>query len=521
MLNDSMNENGRLPSSFGMTYRKTLITFPLRKLILEWTPGDPATLTKTLYAGEKLEEKSTFLLPPDAEKAVGAFLKEKGFLKPEREERVRGYAGASFFTEIRTGGALYTVTTSDPPTAGIRAFPELEELLLSFASDENALGERCGENQRKEPLRVDPTGKKGNVPLTNAGDVTMKETEALLEQTFGGCEPGAAVLIARGDRILFDRGWGKADLVTEAEADGDTFFNIASCSKQFTAVGILQLAAAGKLSLTDPVSRYFPSFRAGFWRDITVGHLLSHSSGIPDKRGYLTRKQLIECDDTLAVEYMETLDELDFLPGTAYEYENPTFVLCGKLIEMISGLPFAEYMRKNVFDPAGMEETLYFDPARQDLIPRMAHGYVRSEVGEGWEECDYGEETCFATRPDGGLYTSTHEFFAWEKALREGRVLPPEYVRLAQSGVIPVTGSPYCEYQSRPNTWYGYGWFIEPRIDGISERVVYHTGDNGGFKILAARYPESDTLLLIFSSHPEYERYGLKNKIEAQLGIRK
>lgn len=365
-----------------------------------------------------------------------------------------------------------------------------------------------------------------------------KEAVAKLDQLcsslFPADEPGAAVLVLKGDDILFDKGYGIADIETRKPIDGNTFFNIASVSKQFTAVAILQLAEQGKLSLEDPVSKFFPEYKAPFWKDIQIKHLLSHSSGVPDARGGIPREMKIKGDEALAMSYLPTLDYLHFEPGTAYEYINPTFVLCGAIVEKVTKMPFTQYVTENIFRPAGMLQTLYFDPQHQELIPNMAHGYEYADVEDmpeertadsqpsdepkKWYEYDYGEETFFATRPDGGIYCSTHEFALWERALRENKVLEEANRVDAQSPHIYASDSPWSDYQNRPNTWYGYGWFIEPKTDTTKE-VIYHTGDNGGFKILAARYPEDNALVLVFANRADWDRYAVMQQIESIFGF--
>ena len=354
--------------------------------------------------------------------------------------------------------------------------------------------------------------------------------DAICSAIFPDNEPGAAVLVLEGDKVIFEKGYGLADLGTGARIDGNTSFNLASVSKQFTATAILQLVEKGKLKLTDPVAIFFPEFRYALWKEVRIKDLLSHSSGVPDERGYLTREQKIAGDEDLATEYMKDLDHLHFLPGSAYEYVNPTYVLLGKIVEKVSGEPFTEYVRKHVFEPAGMDRTVYFDRDRQDLIPSMAHGYEYADVSDmpeertagdmpdkkDWYEYDFGEETFFATRPDGGIYTSVREFVKWEKALRANTLLGPELTAEAMSPHTLVSGSPWSDYQNRPNTWYGYGWFIEPATESSPLRV-YHTGDNGGFKILAARYPDQDVLILVFANRSDWDRYTLMLDLEKTL----
>ncbi|MCQ2148026.1 MAG: beta-lactamase family protein, partial [Bacteroidales bacterium] len=342
----------------------------------------------------------------------------------------------------------------------------------------------------------------------NSTAALEKQLDSIATAWFPEGEPGAAILVVKGDEIIFDKGYGIADIESGAKIDGDTFFNIASCSKQFTAVAALQLVQKGLISLSDPMGKYFPEYTDPLWQKVTVAHLLSHSSGIPDLRGYLTREAKVNGDEDLATEYLATLDHLNFEPGTDYEYINPTFVLIGKLVERVSGMEFTQYVHDNIFVPSGMNETLYFDRNHQDLIPRMSHGYEYADVedmpeertaAEGkssepknWYQYDFGEETFFATRPDGGIYTSTHELVKWEKSIRNNTVLSEELFNDAFTPHTLVSGSVYSDYQNRPGTYYGYGWFIEPE-----KGVVYHTGDNGGFKILVARYPKEDALCVI------------------------
>ena len=337
--------------------------------------------------------------------------------------------------------------------------------------------------------------------------------DGLCAGVFPQGQPGAAVLVMKGDEVVFEKCYGLADMETGAEISPETSFNIASVSKQFTSVAVLQLCEQGKVSLEDNVNRYFPEFTDGIWKDIKVKHLLNHSSGIPDARRGYSLEERIFGDDDRAVEYLPKLDFLHFEPGTQYEYVNPTFVLAGRLVERVTGQEFTSYVHDNIFAPAGMDRTCYFDPDTQDAIPNMSHGYIKDDDGV-WKEYDYGEETFFATKPDGGIYTSIREFAKWEIAQREGKVLKAQTLADAQSPHTLITGSTFSDYQNRENTWYGYGWFIEPETADC-EKVIYHTGDNGGYKIMAARYPESGTLILVFANRNDWDRYQLLQDIEA------
>lgn len=327
--------------------------------------------------------------------------------------------------------------------------------------------------------------------------------DALCKETFPSDGPGAAVLIMKGDKVVYENGFGLADMQTKDPITPDTFFNLASVSKQFTASALLQLQEAGKIRIDDKVKDYFPQFTAPVWDDITIGNFLSHSSGLPVdqyRRTLFTHQERVEMTDSAAVIAFDTIDTLSFAPGTGYQYENATYTLMGKLIENVSGEAFADYMRRHVFDKAGMARTMYFEPGKENLIPMMSHGY---ELEEGrWQECDWGEETCFGTRPDGGLYSSVREFAQWERALRECSVISEESRELAQSPKIPAKAGESYVPGSRMS--YCYGWLTGASSKG--ERVIYHFGGNGGFRTAALRYPESGTFIVVLSNQPEWDR---------------
>lgn len=368
----------------------------------------------------------------------------------------------------------------------------------------------------------------------NPKDEAATKIDSICSELFPADEPGAALLVLQGDEIIIDKGYGIADLESGSAIDGNTSFCVASISKQFTAVAILQLAEQGKLSLEDNIKNYFPEYKADFYEKIQIKHLLSHSSGIPDARDRSNEERSIFANEEYVMQYLPGLELINFEPGTEYEYINPTFLMLGSIVEKVSGMPFTEYVKENIFIPAGMDHSLFFEADKEHLIPNMAHGYryevVSDNLGESdanegdkkslkeWREYDYGEATFFATKADGGLYTSTHQFVIWEKALRNHTVLGKEMMIAAHTPHIEVSNSKFSNYQNRPNTWYGYGWFIEPATES-SPLKIYHTGSNGGFKSIAARYPESETLILLFSNRNEIDPYATIKPIEKVLGL--
>jgi Beta-lactamase class C and other penicillin binding proteins len=337
---------------------------------------------------------------------------------------------------------------------------------------------------------------KSRTPVLSAADsVCIEKFDSLFTEMFPVDAPGAAVLVLRDDDIIFDKGYGLADMNVKTPVDGKTMFNICSVSKQFSAVAVMKLAEDGKLSLDDPVSKFFPQFKADFFKEITLRHLMSHTSGIPDARSYEDPNFVHFATDEASYAYMDTLDFLNFEPGTQYEYENPTFQLLYTVISKCSGIPFDKYMRDSIFTPASMPRAVYFEAGKD--IHGAAHGY-RYDATKGWVEYDYGEASFFATKADGGLYTSTEEFVQWEKALRNNLIITAADRDTMQSEKI------MCNEPDLPYTGYGYGWFIE-RKPGFPKKV-FHTGNNGGFQIFEGMFPEQKIQYLIFATRDDWDR---------------
>lgn len=327
----------------------------------------------------------------------------------------------------------------------------------------------------------------------SSDESVSNQLDSLFTSLYPASEPGATVLVVKNDSIIYNKGFGMARMDTNEPMDGRTFVNIASVSKQFSAVALFMLAEEGKLSLDDTVSKYFPNFKADFYKKITLRHLLSHTSGIPDARDRSDDQLKYFGDDEASCKYLIDLDTLNFELGTQYEYMNPTFQLMLWIVEQASGEKFDDFMRNRIFTPVGMAEATYFEPDK--LIPRMSHGYLKEEGDTAWKQYDYGEESFFRTKADGGIYTSAEEFVLWDRALKNNLLFSQKMKDEAHSGKI-ATDIPY--------TAYGYGWFIEERPD--RPKKVYHTGDNGGYQIFAGRFPDKDLFYLVFANRNDKDR---------------
>lgn len=156
-----------------------------------------------------------------------------------------------------------------------------------------------------------------------------------------------------------------------------------------------------------------------------------------------------------------------------------------------------------------MDHTYYFDPG--SINPEAAHAYQPDGKG-GWKINEYGQETFFATRPDGGIYSTVRDLAKWEKALRDTTIINGTSRELAYTPHVDVAASTRCDYQRRPNTWYGLGWFIETNPG--KPRKVYHTGDNGGFQAYLCKYPETDVNIIVLENRHDLDRWKMATDVE-------
>lgn len=299
----------------------------------------------------------------------------------------------------------------------------------------------------------------------------MKSIDSLFNSWFETGKPGGAVLIAKDDKWIYKRGFGTADLETQTPISPRTLFNTGSITKTFVAYGILKLASEGRLSLEDDLYKYFPDFKnPGIARQVKIYHLLTHSSGLPDSRRvkeehefYLTAK-----DEENFAPLKET-SQLLFEPGTRYRYSNPAFNGLALVIEKVAGEKWQHYIKKNIFDPAGMKTSTITDGPHPES--GVSHAYVSTATG-GFEELDYGEEPTFAAAGNGGVWSTVEELWLYELAVQKNLFLDKKWTDLSRTK-FPLDGW----IDSIPQR-LGLSWFItqERGLD-----MIGHTGSQGGF----------------------------------------
>lgn len=284
-----------------------------------------------------------------------------------------------------------------------------------------------------------------------------------------------AVLIGFKGKIIFEKGYGLANYELQVPITPRTKFRLGSLTKAFTAAAILQLAEKGKLKLEDPVARFLPDYPQA--EKITIHHLLTHTSGIPNFTA-LAEYQKFKLNPTTlngTINLFRPLP-LDFEPGTKFRYSNSNYILLTAIIEKVSGRSYADYLRENIFLPLNMLDTCYDD--QNMIIKYRARGY---SLRDG-DLINAPHIDMSVPAGAGGLLSTVEDLFAWDQGLRSERILSA-FSR--EKMFTPFLSD------------YAYGWEIK-KIDG--RLLAQHGGSIEGFLSQMVRFLDDNLCLIILSN---------------------
>lgn len=288
-----------------------------------------------------------------------------------------------------------------------------------------------------------------------------------------------AVLVARNGEILLSQGYGLADRDKDLPNTPQTKYRLGSITKQFTAMAILMLQAQEKLNVQDPICSYLPECPAT-WQDITIHHLLTHTSGIqnftnfPD---YETTKATPSPSEQTIARFKDR--PLDFQPGEQWSYSNSGYILLGYIIEQASGQAYQAFLRGHIFEPLQMKDTGY-----DHNDDSLAMGYT-GFYGH-WEKADTIDMTIpYAA---GGLYSTVEDLYRWDQALYTEQLISQE--------LLDLMFTPYAEMPG-PGLSYGYGWAVG---EMNHHQAVGHGGGIDGFATEIRRYIDDKVTIIILSN---------------------
>ena len=284
------------------------------------------------------------------------------------------------------------------------------------------------------------------------------------------------VLVAEGDHVLLDKGYGMASLEWKIPNTPETKFRLGSLTKQFTATLILLLQEDGKLNINDSVSKYLPN-TPPTWTKITLANLLGHTSGIPNFTGlkdFPTWSMSPHTPDE-EVEFFRGAP-LDFEPGSKFVNSNSNYIVLGVVVEKVSGKKYADLLHERIFDPLGMKDTGL--DSDELVLANRAQGYRPGAHGIEVAR----SESMSIPWSAGALYSTTSDLLKWEHGLFGGKIIRPDSLKLMTT---------------EGKGGYGLGAVIEHRV---RVRIVTHSGGIEGFNTHLAFAPEKQIAVVVLSN---------------------
>ncbi len=315
-----------------------------------------------------------------------------------------------------------------------------------------------------------------------------------------------AWLYAEKGEIVSKGALGFRDAEDKLPITEDTIFQLASISKTFTGTAVMLLVRQGKLSLEDRITKYFPELTA--YEGVTVRHLLNHTSGIPDYFDdadwfidIWKEEKRVPGNDEIVRFLRETKAKPYFAPGEGLQYSNTGYNLLALLVERLSGVPYEEFLQRNIFEPAGMTATRCCH-IRRDGVP--FENYAQATVFENgrWvadvDSEEDGDVAAFdGLNGDDYVYTTIFDMLKWDRALREGKVLTLEEQQLAYTPGKLNSGED-AVYDEEEGLCYGLGWAVG-REEALG-LVVSHSGGMPGVATWFERFIDADRTLVILSN---------------------
>lgn len=294
---------------------------------------------------------------------------------------------------------------------------------------------------------------------------------------------GLALAVVKNGKATVNKGYGLANVELSVPVNSETVIRLGSVSKQFFATAILKLAQDGYLSIEDPVHKFFQD-APETWRPIKVKHLLSHSSGLK-REGPAYNNNIIQ-PDLVIIKSAYSLP-LDFRTGEKYQYCNLAYFMLAEIIAQVSRMPWQDYIRNNLFIPAGMKNSGMTD--FYPIIPNRASGYMHK--GDTLLNAD----AMYAVRPSGGFLSTSSDMIRWNKVLEEKKIiLTKENWELLWKPFIKVSD------RADSKTFYGFGWLVD---EYKGHKVVMHGGANTGFRSEYERYVNDGLSIIILTNTDE------------------
>ena len=291
--------------------------------------------------------------------------------------------------------------------------------------------------------------------------------------------PGLSLAVLKNGEIVLAKGYGLANVEHQAPVKPETVFQSGSMGKQFTATAVMMLVEEGKLSLDDKITKFFPD-APDTWRNITVRHLLTHTSGLGDYPDDFDLRRDYSEDELF--QRIRTI-RLAFQPGEKWSYSNLAYVTLGILIRKVSGKFYGDFLQERIFKPLGMTTARVISEA--DIVPNRAAGY---RLVDGELKNQEWVSPTLNTTADGALYLTVYDMAKWDAALYTDKLLQRSSLEQMWTPVKLNDGKTFP---------YGFGWALG---DVRGHHIVEHGGAWQGFKSQISRYLDDKLTVVVFAN---------------------
>jgi len=309
--------------------------------------------------------------------------------------------------------------------------------------------------------------------------------DALVAAEYKPNEPGIVLRVQQNGKVLFEKAYGMADMELGVKMQPDHILRLGSITKQFTAVAMLMLVQEGKVSLADDLTKYLPDYPTG-GRKISVAQLLNHTSGIKSYTSMRDFPEIWRKDMPLTVLIDHFKNEpFDFEPGERWEYNNSAYILAGAVIEKASGMSYADFIEKRIFQPLGMTDS-YYDVTDR-IVPRRIRGYGDGETEGSFTNAPFLSMTL--PHAAGSLMSTVADLGKWDEALYTDKLVKKDLLQQAWTATKLNNGA---------MTHYGYGWGFD-EVDG--HKFIYHSGGIHGFVTNGIRVPDAHLYVVALSNN--------------------
>jgi len=301
------------------------------------------------------------------------------------------------------------------------------------------------------------------------------------------------VLVADQGKVIYKKAFGLANREWNIPNQVSSRYDIASISKQFTALLVMQLHQEGKLALDSTISAYYPEYRQDIGRRVTIHHLLTHRSGIPNYTSvpYVWSDSLVNRYSTERLVQQFCSGELEFAPGTRYSYNNTGYFLLSVILEKVSGKSFENLLRERILEPLHMQHSGVDD--REAVIAQRAYGYTRdNDIYKNARPMHMAN-----LQGAGNMYSTVEDLYRWDRALHENKLLSRQAYQQMTSSFSEQSDSWIPPYQN--SYGYGMGTAQVPIKEGKT-KMVFHSGHITGYSSFMARFEEEEHLVVLLSN---------------------